>query len=472
MLVRKNTKAFKTIQQMITACQDRADRDRLIRLYITKAGDSIEDRISIEGIQGDAALFYEMTYQTVLNNLKSSNHQLQVSDEVPGIYFFHNSSNKVWDETPFEFDEAIRNEFASLPELPMVRKKGAPKKFVLPTAESKGTASAGKTEGPSKKEKSRVTKPVEKRPKQPDFKLRHPIEFTSLDKLIFRQARVTKQDVLKYYDNIAEYLLPWLRDRPLSTRLQGEGGGKSVELKVEELFNDNSDEMPAWVKTAPGANKKEQSRLLICNDKEHLLLYVERGCLEFIPLRARTKDLRAPDYIAISIDSPDSGLEKAIAVALTARDILAGLKLPSFIKTDGASGFHIYLPLDARSDYETSRKTAGYICQLIRLKIPDLITLKGSGGYVFGKVSLDYTVNEENKGIIAPYSLVASQSPTVATPLLWEEVEEGLRVEDFDHKSIVERLRKVGDPFDGFFKKKVNAEALFARLEEHYAFLF
>ena len=118
MLLRKNTKAFKTILEIIRACRDRPDREALIRLYITRAGDTVKERISVEGIQGEAALFYEMGYQAVLGNLMSSNHQLHHSDELPGLYFFHSSSNKVWDETPFEFDEAVKKEFASLPELP------------------------------------------------------------------------------------------------------------------------------------------------------------------------------------------------------------------------------------------------------------------------------------------------------------------------------------------------------------------
>src|SRR5690606_5712685 len=118
MLIRKNTKAFKTIRQLIEMCKDRSDREKLVRLYITKAGHTINDRISIEGIQGDTSFFYDMNYQTILSNLDSANHQLHVSDDVAGIYFFHSTSNKVWDEAPFEFDEAILEEFNSLQELP------------------------------------------------------------------------------------------------------------------------------------------------------------------------------------------------------------------------------------------------------------------------------------------------------------------------------------------------------------------
>ena len=108
MLIRKNTKAFKSILEIVMGCQTRPDRDKLVRLYITRAGHTINDRISVEGIQGDAEVFYEMGYQTVLTYLQSPNHQLHHSEEIPGIYFFRSTSNKVWDEAPFEFDDAVK----------------------------------------------------------------------------------------------------------------------------------------------------------------------------------------------------------------------------------------------------------------------------------------------------------------------------------------------------------------------------
>src|SRR5690348_12872451 len=107
MLIRKNTKAFKTILEIVRECQTRPDRDQLIRLYITKAGQSVKDRVSVEGLEGDAAVFYEMNYQGILDNLQSSNYQLHMSDEIPGVYFFRSASNKTWDEMPFEFDEMV-----------------------------------------------------------------------------------------------------------------------------------------------------------------------------------------------------------------------------------------------------------------------------------------------------------------------------------------------------------------------------
>ena len=468
MLIRKNTKAFKTILEIITVCKDRPDREKLIRLYITRAGHSIDDRISVEGIQGDAALFYEMNYHAVLSNLESSNRQLQQSDDIPGIYFFHSAGNKAWDETPFEFDEAIKKEFASLPDFPVVRKKEKADKFVLPAPNLKKTEA-----GPVKKEKAEKKKAshvVDRGPRQPDYKLKQKIQFTDQDKIVFKKPQLTKKDVLDYYNKIAEYILPYLKDRPQSIRLLSNEGPHTEYRTLADL--PERVQVPDWIQTDNRSRRKGDGQMLLCNNKEHLLFYVEIGCVEFKSYHSRAKSLASPDYMVIEIESPDAELGNAIDVVLAAKEILSGLQLPSFVKTNGQSGLHIYVPLDAKSDFETSKAAAEYICKLIRIKVRDLVTLEGSDDNTYGKVSLDYFINEEGKSVVTPYSLVAGESPTVAAPLLWEEVKEGLQLEDFNHETIFKRLKQEGDPFENFLKKKVNSDALLERMEGNYGFLF
>ena len=520
MQIRKNTKAYKTVLEILTACRDRPDRDQLIRVYITKAGDTIKDRISVEGIQDQAGLFYEMGYQAVLGNLKSSNHQLHQSDEIPGIYFFHSSSNKVWDETPFEFDEAIKNEFGSLPELPVLRKKEKAEKFVFPVpkvtkeskAASKEAAPTKKEKGQSKNEKVEARKPapstsspstssgtvvrkahvpVNAGPKQPDYKLKQEIHFTGLDRVIIRQPQLTKRDVLDYYNRIAEYLLPYLKDRPQVIRLHRDGKAVSSSKNLETLRENSAEEIPDWIQTATVKKGKAEEQLLLCNDKEHLLFYVQIGCLEFHPCHwritrkgsaaAAKNSPDSPDYIVIGIESPDYELTKAIDVARVANEILSKLQLPSFLKTDATSGLHIYIPLDSKSTFDVSKQAAEYLCKLVRLKIPDLVTLKGTEANAYKKVSLDYLTNEPDKSVIAPYSL-AAQSANVATPLSWSALpafrqDQGPAVAvaelaEVNHETIFKILKENGDPFETLFKKKISADALLERLEENYSFLF
>lgn len=467
MIIRKNTKAFKTIAAIITACQERPDREKLIRLYITKAGHTVKDRISVEGIQGDTGLFYEMNYQTVLNSLKSANHQLYQSDDVPGIYFFHSTSNKTWDETPFEFDEAIKKDFSALPDLPIVRKKDKPEKFVFSRPDVKEKSQPVKKEKAAHKKADSIP---DKGPKQPGYKLKHKIHFTDLERIVIRQPRLSKEGILNYYNGIAEYILPYQKDRPQLIHVHS-NDTRTIKCRSLEDLTRNHVQVPDWLQTTSASKSRTPGHLLLCNDKEHLLFYAEIGCLEFWSGHARTKSPESPDYIVIDIESPAS-FDQTIDVAQIANRVLSGLQLPSFVKTNGMSGLHIYIPLDSKSEFEASKKAAEYICKLIRLKIPDLVALQGSDDNSYGKVSLEYMLNQTGADVVVPYSLIPGEGTTVATPLLWEEVKEGLRPEAFNHETIFTRLRKTGDPFEVFFKKKVNADVLLERMENNYAFLF
>jgi bifunctional non-homologous end joining protein LigD len=476
MLIRKNTKAFKTILEIFTASQERADREKLIRLYITRAGHTIHDRISVEAIEGDVALFYEMNYHSVLNNLQASTHQLHVSDEVPGIYFFHSTSNKTWDETPFEFDDAVKKEFSEVAELPVTRKKEKAEKFVFPTGKVKTGDTTNEKTTVAKKEKAvgkKAKAPVviqKKSPRQPAYKLKHKIHFTDLEKVIFRQPPLAKEDILDYYYKMGDYILPYLKDRPLFVRLQSAKERSPVELNAE-LFKHQTDGLPDWIQSGTLSKGKEKNEILLCNDKEHLLFYVEMGCLEFGTVHARTKSIHSPDYLIVCIDAPDGDGSKRAEVLSGTRTILQGLQLPSFLKTDGTSGLHLYIPLDSKDTFDTSRRVAEYLCKLIALKKPDR-TAFGNDGYVYGKVSLDFSTNNEGHALIAPFSIVAGDVPTIAVPLDWKDAVEIPRQENFNEEKVLKNLKQKADHLEGLFKKKMNASSLLDRLEKNYGFLF
>ena len=468
MQIRKNTKAFKTILEIFTSCRDRVGREDLIRLYITKAGDSIRDRISVEAMGDQAGVFYELNYDAVLTKLQSPNHQLHQSDEIPGVYFFHSTSNKAWDETPFEFDEAVTREFATLANLPVTRKKEKVEKFVFAAAKAQPNDKTKATTTKKAKDKA-VRNKVESGPKQPDYDIQQEIHFTNLGKVVFRQGQVSKRDVLDYYDKIAEYILPYLKDRPIVLRLQQNSGRDAEYARLDALAE--TMDLPAWIERPRGAKGKLTSDVLLCNDKEHLLFYVEAGAVSFSAIHSRVKSIKSPDCIIVGIESPDADIRKAIDVALATKEVLSGLKLPSFVKTDGMSSLHIYVPLDSKSDFEIGRAMAEYLCKLIRLKLPDMVTFKGTENYHYGKVSLDYQINGAINPVIAPYSLILGESAIVATPLQWEEVNHGLQFEALNHATMLKRLKQAGDPFEDLFNRKTNARDVLRHMEQNYSFL-
>jgi DNA ligase D-like protein (predicted polymerase) len=491
MLIRKNTKAFKSILEIVTACQTRADREKLVRLYITKAGHTVGDRISVEGIQSESNLFYEMNYQTVLNSLTSSHHQLHSSEEIPGLYFFRSTTNKTWDETPFEFDPAIENEFASVPELPVTRKKEKAQKFSLPTAMVKSTppsndklkgdgsrsekkivTSEKKTVTSVKKEETVAPKKETTKTKKPirhNYKLRHEIEFTDLTKILFRQANLDKKAILDYYYNVSGILLPWLEQRPVSVLRAGELKN-SVALSPGLFINADEESLPKWVGPTTKSKGHEKPDLL-CSDLEQLMFYVEKGCVQFNASQSTVKSIDSPDYIIIVVESPDHEISRAVAVTLVMNEVLTALKLPSFVKLGDSSTLHVYVPLDSKSDVSTARQCADYLCRLIRLKTPKMVAIKGDDNEEYGKVVLDASYNDKGKSVVAPYSIIAAHAPLIAAPLLWEDVRESLNPEELTTETIFKRYKKTGDPFKTMFKTKANASTLLKKLDEHYSFL-
>lgn len=450
MIIRKNTKAFKTIHQIVTACKDRADRNKLIRLYITRGGHSIRDRINVEGIESDPEFFYNMNYQAVIDNLNSPDRQLNMSDDNPGIYFFHSSSNKVWDETPFEFDKAIEHEFSGLPDLPVARRKEKVEKVSIPSVPGVKSTSVSKKKS---KPKEVAVRESPRTARQPTYKLKHEIQFSTLDDVVFRNPDIRKRDVLDFYYKIADLLLPYIKDRPLPN--------------VAKQFNLRRDQAPEWIRYID----LDGIQTPLCNDKDHLLFLVEIGCLEFCAGLSRIKSIGHPDYAILSLDYDESDLSSAAEVAQDIHDVLEGLALPSFVKTAPPSAFHIYIPLDAKSNFEYGRKMAESICRLVKLKLGDGIVLDGIDKRDYGKIVLSYARNEQDQVVLAPYSLT-STSPVVATPLSWKEITADLNPDVFTPDAVQKRIRHAGDLFRAISKNSVNAKDVLKRLDKNYSFLF
>lgn len=467
MQIRRNTKSFKTILEIVTTTYSRPDRQDLIRLSITKLGHSIKQRIPVHGSQSEAEFFYDLNFQAVMNNLKSSGHQLYQSDDEPGVYFFRGNLGQDWDQTPFEFDEKIKKEFASLPELPLTREKGKAQEFVLPdpnVTEEKQPKKLKKEPAPVK---AFMTVSRNEQPPPPKYNLKRDVHFTELDKVVFRNAGLSKKNILDYYDKTADYIIPYLKDRPLQVRIQSDGGPKPHYNNIESLPKKGFQEIPGWVQST----ELPDAPALLCNDKEHLMLYAELGVVEFAPCLSRRKTPDFPDHCVIRVDS-GSEFSKAVDVALTTREILEGLELPSFIKADGVSGLHICIPLDSKSNFETSKSFGESICKLIRLKLPNMVTINGIDEFSYGLVTLDAQVNSKGYGIVAPYSFVAGSSALIATPLEWDELDDELRADQFTQEFVLSRFKSKGDLFEGLSKKGVNASELVETMAGHYGFLW
>jgi bifunctional non-homologous end joining protein LigD len=235
-----------------------------------------------------------------------------------------------------------------LPELPLTRKKEKAKKFSLPAPgvksetrpEKRLKVNTQREEKPltpkTAKVLSRKEKVPENKPVRHSYKLRHTIEFTDMDKVFFRQANLNKRHVLDYYYNVSEYLLPWLKERAIFV-IRFDKLKSLVPLSISSISNNDEESTPSWLN-----GSKENGHVLFCNDVEHLMYYVDRGCVQFNSGHSKVKRSGSPDYIVIAIESPDHEISRAVDVALAMNEILVALKLQSFVKLRAVPLARIY----------------------------------------------------------------------------------------------------------------------------------
>lgn len=275
-------------------------------------------------------------------------------------------------------------------------------------------------------------------------------ELTHLDKLYWPKEKITKGDLIKYYDEISPYLLPYLKDRPESLRRYPNG------ITGQTFFQKNLVTHPDWITTIPLKHKKSEVNYLLIQNEESLLFAANMGCIELHPFFSRTSSLHNPDYLIIDLDPKGASFEKVIQVAQTVHEVLEEFQVPCYCKTSGATGLHIAIPLQAKYNYDQVKAFAEIIALLVHRRIPKISTLERSLSKRQNKVYIDVYQNNFGQTIAAPYSVRARPGATVSTPLKWSEVKKGLDPADFTIKNVLKRVKKIGDIYQPVLKKGID----------------
>lgn len=288
------------------------------------------------------------------------------------------------------------------------------------------------------------------------------LQLTNLNKVYWPKEKYTKGDLINYYNSISKYILPYLKDRPESLNRFPSG------INGPSFYQKNVGEMPPeWIETREIFSDHNNGYInyLICQDKATLIYMANLGCIEINPWFSSIKHLQNPDFFAIDLDPEEISFDKVIESALAVKEVLDKAKIKSYIKTSGATGLHIYIPLKARYDFETAKEFALVIAQLTHELVPGITSLERSPSKRKKKVYLDYLQNRKGQTLAAPYSVRPKPMATVSTPLNWKEVKQGLSPQDFTIKTICKRLDKLGDLFEGLLGKGVDIMACLKNLE-------
>jgi bifunctional non-homologous end joining protein LigD len=283
----------------------------------------------------------------------------------------------------------------------------------------------------------------------------HELKFTNLDKVFWPEQNIKKRDLINYYYQIAPYILPYLKNRPQSMNRFPNGiRGKSF------YFKDVTGKAPEWVKTfLYHSDTDDRDRNYLVGDDEATLLYMANlGCIEMNPWSSTVKKPEHPTFCIIDLDPDKNSFDQVIEAAQVTKQILDDMGIPSYCKTSGSTGLHIYIPLGNKYTYEQSKEFARVIVTLVHNELPGFTSIERTIKDRKGKMYLDFLQNRPHATIASAYSVRPKPGATVSMPLYWDEVKKGLKMSDFHIFNALERLQSEGDIFKAVLGKGINLD--------------
>lgn len=271
------------------------------------------------------------------------------------------------------------------------------------------------------------------------------LTLTNRGKVFWPEHGYTKGDLLDYYREIAPVIVPYLKDRAQSIHRHPDGwNGK-------EFFQRISKGQPAWVETALVAAHAPKGKrpFALCQNWPTLLWMVNFGCIELIPWNSRVGSLDYADYMVIDLDPEGVPYAGVVEVAQVVRKVLDRFEVISYPKTSGKRGLHIYVPLAARYFFGQVKLFSEIVCRLVHQSLPGLTSLTPERSKRQGKVYLDHTRNARGQSVAVAYCVRPFAGATVSAPLKWSEVGKRLDPSRFTMKTMLKRLERVGDLWEG-----------------------
>jgi bifunctional non-homologous end joining protein LigD len=280
---------------------------------------------------------------------------------------------------------------------------------------------------------------------------------------------IPKGKLLIYYSEIADYILPYIKDGPQSLNLKlTHAGGPRTFIKDMENRQPACAEVYTDERRVKKAGKRAQIDYLVCNNLETLIYLIDLGCVDVNTWASCTQHIERPDYLWLDLDptiptglkgkalqdAEAKGFGKAIDVAIAVHKVLRKHKLTGFIKTSGKTGLHIYIPCSSITHSE-ARTTAYKIADEVHKLVPKISTRKESIELRGDKVYIDAGQNDYADTLATPYSIRPYHQPLASTPLEWKEVKKGLDRYAFTMDTIHARLEKKGDLWEKIDDEKV-----------------
>jgi bifunctional non-homologous end joining protein LigD len=290
------------------------------------------------------------------------------------------------------------------------------------------------------------------------------LKLTNLNKLYWPAEGISKGALIDYYHQIASTILPYLKGRPQALHRFPDG------ISGKHFFQKDIKDAPDWLDTLilQSESQKGEIRYLLCQDEASLIYIVNLGAIEINIWNSTTAHLHHPDYMVIDLDPLNCPFKDVIKTSLGVHEILQQIQMPHYVKTSGATGLHIFVPLNAQYTYEQTRQFSLIICTIVNKTHPDITSLERLPERRNGKVYLDFLQNSFGKTMTAPYSVRPRPLCPVSTPLFWEELTCGIEPQLFTINTIPERLNHHGDLWKAVIGEGVNISLFLPLLQDIY----
>jgi bifunctional non-homologous end joining protein LigD len=269
------------------------------------------------------------------------------------------------------------------------------------------------------------------------------LRLTNLEKPFWPDRGLTKADLLQHYADVAPVLLPHIQGRPMVMKRYPHGWqGEHFFMKRTPAH------APEWLETCPVQHASGNViEFPVVREISGLLWLVNLGCIDLNPWYSRCDDVGRPDVLHFDLDPvPPAGFDRVREAALLVRDALDEIGMPSYPKTTGSKGIHVYVPIVRGPVQKDVWRVAKAFARLMEERRPDLVTaeyrVKNRPG---GRVLVDYNQNAWGRTLASVYSVRPTALATVSMPVRWDEVADGVEIEDFRMDNAAARIAEVGD---------------------------
>jgi bifunctional non-homologous end joining protein LigD len=269
------------------------------------------------------------------------------------------------------------------------------------------------------------------------------VRLTNLPKIFWPELKLTKGDLLQYYAEVADALLPHLRDRAMVMKRYPHGAaGEFFFMKRAPTPR------PPWIEICSithGSGNVIDFPMV--QDRASLLWVVNLGCIDLNQWYARCDDVNRPDYLHLDLDpGVGASFERVRETGLVVREALDILGMPSLVKTTGSRGLHVYVPIVRGPVQKQVWTFAKALARELAARHPALVTAEYRvAKRPSGRILVDYNQNAWGRTLASIYSVRPRPEATVSTPVTWREIEDGVRIEDFTVRNVPERIAAHGD---------------------------